>query len=452
MQRSWQLWIVIGFIMLGAARCQDRREPAAVEHINEEQLAESESAAVNATGRVVPMRWTVLSFPLLGTIAELTVEEGQAVEAGDVLARLDSADLEAALAQAEAEWVQAEANLAKVKAGPAEEEITAAELAVEAANARVAAAVAQRDALYSSITEADIAEAYSEYYAAYLGYEDALEQLQDVQNFDPDDCLEYEDVAGSIPTIPDWVFLLPPEVLDTIGMLLGISFESTDPADTEILLRQQVASSCPIAHFERIEDYYELAELGLKAAEAYYEQLLAGPAPEAIELENARVWLASTQVVVAQAHLDYLLAQPLPEDIAVAEAEAALARAEVQLAEARLEQAVLIAPFDGVITDVFLDASESVAPGQPVLQLGDLTHLRVETTDLNEIDVIQIAEGDTAKVTFDALPGIEVEGIVFSISPSFEEGTGKNYTVTIELDEIPSRLRWGMTALVDIEI
>ena len=380
------------------------------------------TSTIYASGSLVYSTSEQLTFDSAGTVEEVSVEKDDAVKQGDILARLDSESIES-LEEAVAR--------ARINVRDDEEALEVAE---------------------NPYSEADIAEAYSEYYAAYLGYEDALEQLQDVQNFDPDDCLEYEDVAGSIPTIPDWVFLLPPEVLDTIGMLLGISFESTDPADTEILLRQQVASSCPIAHFERIEDYYELAELGLKAAEAYYEQLLAGPAPEAIELENARVWLASTQVVVAQAHLDYLLAQPLPEDIAVAEAEAALARAEVQLAEARLEQAVLIAPFDGVITDVFLDASESVAPGQPVLQLGDLTHLRVETTDLNEIDVIQIAEGDTAKVTFDALPGIEVEGIVFSISPSFEEGTGKNYTVTIELDEIPSRLRWGMTALVDIEI
>ena len=38
------------------------------------------------------------------------------------------------------------------------------------------------------------------------------------------------------------------------------------------------------------------------------------------------------------------------------------------------------------------------------LELADLDHLRVETTDLNEIDVARIQIGDTASITFDALP------------------------------------------------
>jgi hypothetical protein len=76
----------------------------------------------------------------------------------------------------------------------------------------------------------------------------------------------------------------------------------------------------------------------------------------------------------------------------------------------------------------------------------------VETTDLNEIDAAQIEIGDHAIATFDALPDIVVEGQVVYIASKSDEGSGVNYKVILELNEIPEKVRWGMTAFVDIEI
>jgi multidrug resistance efflux pump len=76
----------------------------------------------------------------------------------------------------------------------------------------------------------------------------------------------------------------------------------------------------------------------------------------------------------------------------------------------------------------------------------------VETTDLNEIDVARVKVGDKAIVTFDALPDVVVSGVVTRIAPKASEGSGVNYTVTVELDQIPIESRWGMTAFVDIEV
>jgi multidrug efflux pump subunit AcrA (membrane-fusion protein) len=74
----------------------------------------------------------------------------------------------------------------------------------------------------------------------------------------------------------------------------------------------------------------------------------------------------------------------------------------------------------------------------------------VETTDLNEIDSAQIGVGYTAKVTFDALPGVAVDGKVIRIAPKASPGAGVNYTLVIELAQVPEKIRWGMTAFVDI--
>jgi multidrug resistance efflux pump len=84
--------------------------------------------------------------------------------------------------------------------------------------------------------------------------------------------------------------------------------------------------------------------------------------------------------------------------------------------------------------------------------LADMDHLQVETTDLNEIDVAQIQVGDVASISFDALPDLLITGVVTSIAPKSSAGSSVNYTVVIELDELPEELRWGMTAFVDIEV
>ncbi|NTU64507.1 MAG: multidrug transporter, partial [Chloroflexi bacterium] len=52
--------------------------------------------------------------------------------------------------------------------------------------------------------------------------------------------------------------------------------------------------------------------------------------------------------------------------------------------------------------------------------------------------------------TIDALPGVQVEGTIAQIAPKSSKTTGVNYTITIDLAQIPEKLRWGMTALVDI--
>ena len=93
-----------------------------------------------------------------------------------------------------------------------------------------------------------------------------------------------------------------------------------------------------------------------------------------------------------------------------------------------------------------------VGAGAPIMLLADLSTLRVETTDLNENDVVNVAVGDRAKVTFEALPGLEIEGIVAEIASKSAEGVGVNYTIIISLDEVPEAIRWGMTAYIDIPV
>jgi multidrug resistance efflux pump len=167
---------------------------------------------------------------------------------------------------------------------------------------------------------------------------------------------------------------------------------------------------------------------------------------------DAKLSITEAELVVAEQNWERVKDGPDPETLEKAEARVAAAEAHVQAAEAALSLLIMEAPFAGTVSDVYPQEKEWVAPGQPLVVLADLQTLWVETTDLNEIDAAQIEIGNFATTTFDALPDIVVDGQVVYIASKSDEGSGVNYKVIIELNEVPAKVRWGMTAFVDIEI
>jgi HlyD family secretion protein len=180
-------------------------------------------------------------------------------------------------------------------------------------------------------------------------------------------------------------------------------------------------------------------------AEREWERVKEGP-------NQADVALLEAQISAADRDYQIYKDGPDPDDVAVAEARLENAKAQLAAAESALADLELLAPFSGVVSEIHINPSEWVSPGQPVLLLADLEHLQIETTDLGEIDVAQIQVGDVATITFDALPDVVISGVIQSIAPKAAAGSGVNYTVVLEMDEIPAALRWGMTAFVDIEL
>lgn len=179
-------------------------------------------------------------------------------------------------------------------------------------------------------------------------------------------------------------------------------------------------------------------------ASANYQALLRGPSAEEIAAAQA-------EVDRARASLELLEAGATPEQVAVAQAQVTQAELAVSQAHSALDDSSLRAPFAGTVGALRVREGEMVTLGAPVLTLGDVSNFKIETTDLNEIDLYLVRVGQKVDLTFDALPGRSIRGTVTKIAPmaNMEQG-GTNYTVTIELDEQDPELRWGMTAFVDI--
>ncbi|MBI5946060.1 MAG: efflux RND transporter periplasmic adaptor subunit [Chloroflexi bacterium] len=143
----------------------------------------------------------------------------------------------------------------------------------------------------------------------------------------------------------------------------------------------------------------------------------------------------------------------LPHEVQdIAEAKAAKAQAVLDAARAGLSQSILTAPFDGVVVSVQANPGELVLPDQAVLTLATLDDLQVETTDLSERDIARVKIGQPVSVYIEALD-VTVGGKVIRVSPiSKTVGGDVVFPVTIELDQQPDGLLWGMTAEVEIKI
>jgi HlyD family secretion protein len=349
-------------------------------------------AVVSASGKVLPEQWANLSFRAGGPIVELKVQSGDTVKAGDVIARLDDVDAKLAVAQAEAAFALAQAQLAELKAGARAEQIAQAEQAVSQAEAAWKGAQAQYSQLKSGARAADIASAEAAVAAAYT----ERKMLQDTY--------------------------------DKINKVGG-------PLEEQTRARLNAAIQAHTAAQQRLD------------------QLKAGATQNELAAAAANINAAKAQMEQAQAQLDLLKAGAAPEAIAVAEAGVKQAQVTVDTAKAQLAKLQLIAPFDGTIGTVYVRSGELAQPGQPIVTLGNLGSLRVETTDLSETDIARVKEGQRANVTFDALPGKTTTGKVARIAPMSTPGqSAVNYIVTVSLDEIDPALRWGMTAFVDVQV
>jgi RND family efflux transporter MFP subunit len=134
----------------------------------------------------------------------------------------------------------------------------------------------------------------------------------------------------------------------------------------------------------------------------------------------------------------------------LASLQATVARAEADLTgtRQRLEDAALLAPFDGVISLLNVEAGEFVSAGQPVMAVGGLDKVEVRVL-LPASLVSELQIGDALAVRIPQLKGLEVSGQVTELAAIGEVGTGL-FPVVVELETDPATtmLRAGMLAEV----
>lgn len=441
--KRWLLIVIILLVLLGGGGyyamqngllTQPSAETTAA--ATEQQVDSSASAqqAVGATpsivadARLVPVQRAALSLPTGGIIAEVLVQEGEAVAAGQLLMRLNTNQQQVAVSRAQADLQSAQARLLELTAPPRQEEVAQAEAALSAAQARyerlaqaalpgeIAAAEAGLNVSQASL--AKVMEGTSEQQliaarADLANAEAVLKQAQSAYNL-----VKWRNDLGATP----------------------------QSAALQQATNAYEAAQARLADLERGASQADIA-----AASAQVRQASA----QLQTLRNAMpsdMTAAQADVNAQQAQLDLLLAGPRAETIAVAEADVAAATAALQEALVALGDLELRAPFTGTVAALTIEVGEQASPGTALVQLADLTTWAVETEDLTELDVVGITPGSQVALTFDAIPDLEISGKVQRVRPIGEDNRGDIvYTVVIDPAQQDPRFLWNMTTVVTME-
>ncbi len=139
-------------------------------------------------------------------------------------------------------------------------------------------------------------------------------------------------------------------------------------------------------------------------------------------------------------------------------AEAATKSAEISLDRARqnLSYATIIAPISGTVIERNVDVGQTVAASFSAPQLfliaDDLSHMEI-LASVDESDIGQIQEGQSARFTVQAYPEETFTGLVRQVRlQSTVQENVVNYTVVVDVENPDGRLLPGMTATVDFLI
>ena len=368
--------------------CQIVSEPAAPESQAVETVIIQRgdlSVTLDAAGNLVSPAEFALAFPVAGRVHEIAVIEGQAVEMGDVLARLD------ANGQAEADFQVLFSDVGVLQA----------ELAL----------LHSRDVLTYAIDDLAYLIGLDAYY-----WEGQLAQA--------------EEVLAALSEDPN----------ATTGQKIDAQKRVDDSRGWRDYYRE--------VNIKKLEKEYKVFKTirmrgqtrRIYLYSVYYKvdtELLLAYA----NWENAKVALQD-----AQAALEIVksgppaLLSPLPA--------LGPEMAQLEQTRLKMENSRLVVLTDGVVTKVNFQSGGYVTPGTPVIIVSDLTSLEA-TVYLDETDIHRIRLGTPVVISVDALPGESLSGQVTEIAPSANVQSGVVlYPVTIQLDAADLPLRTGMTVSV----
>ncbi|HMT21016.1 MAG TPA: HlyD family efflux transporter periplasmic adaptor subunit, partial [Promineifilum sp.] len=419
------LLVILVVVLVGAGLyfLSQRRQAAAEQQpeILREATVTSDRIAstVNATGAIEPESLVTLTFGLGGTIVDVSAVRGQEVATGDVLAQLDTAELELSVQQAQdalriqeltmAQRVDGEPSPAQLASSQAD--IQAAEANVQVAQANLASAQAglqqaqaQRAQLLAGASAGQIAQAEAQVSAA----RQQQKQAQETYN----------------RTIECHPFTVPgTNQEDKVCPGLGAPEEQARAALEAATLNLQAAEA-------------SLADLNNPAGPADIQAADAAIAGAAagVQAAEGNVAAAEAQLARARAAADLLVEKPAADEVAILEAQVDSARTSLDLSELRLQQAQIIAPINGTIANVLIREGEQAAPGSPAVSVlnEDAYHI---TVNVDEIDIDRVEVGQPVAITLDALPDLPVQGIVSEIAPTSTSTSGVvTYLVTINID------------------
>ena len=341
-----------------------------------------------------------VSANVAGKVVELHAGEGDSIQAGQLVAKLDSEELQGQVDQAQAAVRAAEASVAELEAGTRSEEIARARAQYQAAVQARDQAQARLDLLRAGTRKEQLAQLRAQVRQARA----------------------------------------------------ALSLAEADLERAQALFQQGAVPAQQVDHAQTARD---TARAQIQAARERLAEAEAGARTEEIQAGEAALRQARDQERAAKAALDLAVAGPRRETIAAARARVEQAQGALRAARAQEGYTLVVAPVSGTVTLRNVELGELVTPGLPIVRIAvlDKVWLRVY---IPEREVGRVKLGQRAEVECDSFPGKKYPGKVIEIAqePEFtpknvqtkEERVKLVFGVKVEVENPEHDLKPGMPA------
>lgn len=451
-------------------------QEAAVRYVTEAAAKGTLITTVSGSGAVSSSETIDLKPKASGELTYLGIVAGQEVKSGTTVARIDSTDAYQSYKDAQDSLKTAQLSLERLLEPADDFDILQAERALE--QARQAEIDAKED------IEEGVEEGYNAVVDAFLDLPAVMVTLQDVLY---DNTLEssqsnidyYADAANrydaSAFAVRDGVvdaYQAARASYDASYAAYQASSRFDDEAKIEALIDRTYETSKSISEavkttIDFIQFYKDqLTEREMKTpsqANAHLSSLssaLGTSNGTASSLLSVRSGIASDRKTLSDSawtikekeeSLAELKEGPDALDVRSQELTIAQRKNAVASAGAKLADYVVTVPFDGVMASVEAKKGESVSTGTVLGTL--VTKQKIAEVTLSEVDVAKVAVGQKTNLTFDAVPDLEISGLVAEIDALGTSSQGVvNYGVKIVFDTQDERIKSAMSVTATIII
>jgi RND family efflux transporter MFP subunit len=217
----------------------------------------------------------------------------------------------------------------------------------------------------------------------------------------------------------------------------GQILATLDPIDYNIQLEQAKAQQKSAVSQEKSSaTQIKSAEANLIATRSTYERIQKLYEANSVSLSEYEQSKAGYDA--AQAQYDAAVLQH-----EAAQTQVVTSDMQVKSANNQVNYTKLYAPFNGVITNIGIEANEIVGSGSVIAVLSTVARPEV-TVGIPEAFISKIKNGDDASITFSAIPNQNFKGVVSEVA--FSPVNGSTYPLTLRIDNPSPIIRPGMAA------
>jgi HlyD family secretion protein len=358
--------------------------------------AKSNGKGLTASGTIESVQIKIAP-QLGGQVLDVLVDEGEAVKVGELLVKLDQAQLQAQIAQAQAALHQAQASYDLLVTGGTPEQRASR---IAAAELQLLSAEQDLQDLYDNAAQMS-ADAQKKLALA----RDALDDAQhDWTNNQPGNRASPEELksAKAKVTLAEYKMEKRQRQYDHAGDKLEKAraqialTQAIDNYQTAVWYLNWLKDGADEIEMANLDADVALAQANLAIAEDDYEAVKSGPDPDQLAIAEAAV-------TNAQAQLDLAKADPGQEELEIGQARVDAAQASLELLQVQLAMTELTAPADATILYRLIEPGELAVPGSPVLILIQLDALSL-TVYLPEDQYGKVSLGDQVPLRVDSFP------------------------------------------------